>query len=224
MIALVFSYRRSAALFLVLFAGALAGIVCMGLFVHSVLPLVLGIAAICVGIFVVCLISYAIARHLLGCQIDALLKEDTAEPLQERMRRLTRRAVAGGIKGRLSVEYAYALLYGGAWKDALTAASDALVFAGDKMKPAAYVPMCGAYFGLNEKELFDTFFPRAEHYLQSIRKPTIRTTVSLAALNAMRRALSGDSGAVESLNSIDAQTLPPVLKTALEKFKNYILH
>ena len=139
------------------------------------------------------------------------------------MRRLTRRVVLGGLKGKLSIEYAYALLYGGKWKEALTAASDALVFASDKAKPAVYVPMCAAYFGLGEKELFTTFYPRAESYLQSPKKPTQFVTVCLAALTAMRLALQGNnSGAVSELNRVDEAHLPPVLQTVVKKLKDYI--
>ncbi|MDE7394629.1 MAG: hypothetical protein K2M95_00710, partial [Clostridiales bacterium] len=192
MIALVFSYKRSAALLLALIAAGAAGIVCVCLFVPAVLDLVLYIASICVCLIAGTLICYALASHLLRKQIYALLSADTPKALQDRMRRLTRRAVAGGVKGALSLEYAYALLYDGKWKEALTAASDAMVFAGDKAKPAAYVCLCGAYFGLGEKELFDTFYERVESHLKSVRNQTPKTSDALASLVAMHHCFDGE--------------------------------
>lgn len=224
MSALIFSYKRSAALNLFLLAVFIAGVVCICLFVGAVFDRVLYLIAACVLYLSCIFVCYAFACRLLYKQIDDLLRADTPQPLQDRMRRLTRRMTIGSIKGALSVEYAYALLYDGKWKEGMIAASDAIVFAHDKIKSAAYVCLCAAYYGMGEKTLFDTFFLRAESYLKEInQKPTPRFSVAQVALCAMHFALSGEKErALERLSGLDESALPNVLKTAVERLKAHI--
>ncbi|MDE7394619.1 MAG: hypothetical protein K2M95_00655, partial [Clostridiales bacterium] len=74
------------------------------------------------------------------------------------------------------------------------------------------------------KELFDTFYERAESPLKSVRNQTPKTSVALASLVAMHLCFDGEEKrAAERLSALDENALPSVLSQAVVRLKAHIL-
>ena len=132
------------------------------------------------------------------------------------------------MRGAILIEYAYALLCMGKYKDAEIAASDAIVAAGDGIKGDAAVIFCKIYFMIGDKKYFDVNYVKAADALGKCvlsKNPAVRNTAnaSKAAIEAMRLSLCGDyKKAISRLDDFNADAVAPLIQNNLAELKKYI--
>lgn len=229
MILVIFSYVKSAIVFSFMTLAVAAGIAATCLYTQATVDFVLRIAGLCVLFIASYAASCAYAVKLVDSQCERMgNNECKIEELSVRLRKLAKRAYFGSVRGMISVQYAYALLCLGKYREAEIAASDAIVAAGDGAKADASILFCKAYYMLGDEKYFAINYPKAinalEKYCESKNKSVSDSACAgRAAIEAMRLSLSGDNdAALDRLNGFCAENMPPLLQRNIIELKKHM--
>ncbi len=229
MIRVIYSYLKSALVFSVMLCAVIAGIVLVSLYTPDTFNLVVRIVGLVLLLVVTYTAVYAYTFKLIYTEIHTLGYTDcNCEKLAERMYKLSRRATFGSAKGALLIEYANALVYMGKYKNALIAASDAIVAAKDGIKGEAAICFCEIYFMESDAEYFNKYYAKATETLNKLlnsKSSADRAVASarLTAIQAMNYVLCGNrDSALNLLNGFNAPDTPILIKRNLEELRKII--
>lgn len=200
MIGVIFSYVKSALVLAVMTCACVAGIVCVCLFTAETYHLVIRIVGFALLFFASYLASMAYALKLLAAQIaDLGGRQCDNEALGERLRRLSRRAVFGRVRGEILVQYAATQVYRGMYAQALETLSDAVIAGKDGVKGDAAVYFAYLFFLKGDADYFRHYYQTAvdnrKACVSAAKENCVRAAANaqLTALYAMRLHTDGDT-------------------------------
>ena len=230
MIGIIYSDAKSAVVLSVMWAIAAAGTVAACLFTPGRLDLALRL----VGLGGWAVASYAASCALALKSVAAEIEQSeqgtrSPEDLGVRLNKLTHRALFGPVRGMLYNAYADTLVYSGRYKEAMIAASDAILHGKNGAKGEAAVRFCKIFYMLNDAEYFTIYYDRAE---QTLRKKTESRDAAFCAaahaqtvaLKAMQLDLADDRAeALRCLRDFTPADVPPLYRKNLNALSDKIM-
>lgn len=221
MIRLVFSYAKSAILFVSLLCVCALVTVCVCLFTADPLDLALRIGGAAVLLFASYALSVSLCRFLIRRETERTTDAGALERADARLHTLARRALFPRVRSALLLQRAYVQLYRGLYKEAMLSASDAVIAGKKSAKGEAAVCFCFIFYCRNDPDYFNKYYETAKNALQAAaqtKDPRDRFVANAraAALAAMERHVRGDRvAALSRLRDFDCDGAPALQRKNL---------